>query len=336
MITPSDFAVFVTTVNTMIGEAYSSAAPASPEFVTPVSTGEGSIFEDGWTGRMPKARVWAGPRVVHEPGPQTYKVPFLPFELTATVDRFRLDDDMKGIYYRVLPDLALQMSLLQDQQVRDLIENTGYYKNNSFQTGLDALNFFSTAHPVDFYDTSKGTYINDFSAGGQTVTYKDAAGATKTRLVGGALTNVAIFSLLEYMRQLKAEDGEVLGITPTHIMVAPFLSGELEWLLASMFMGPPAWGVIGSQVGASDNPLRRFGLKPLVNERLTLQGTWYMMDNSKSVKAMRFGWREQPRLVPRTNENDPIVFSEHRYEWGYWARAIPLWSFPWLMCRSSE
>lgn len=336
MATPQNFAAFITTVNTMIGEVWASTAPKSPTFVSPVPAGEGSVYEDGWIGRMPKPRVWAGPRVVHEPGPQTYQVPFLPFELTAGIDRFKFDDDMHGIFTRMLPDLALQMGLLQDFQTRDLIEASGYYSGSQFQNGLDGISFFNTGHPVDFYDPTKGTYSNDFSNGGANVTYKTTTNTTKTLLVGGALTNVAIFSLYEYMLQLKGEDGEVLGISPTDIMVPPLLAAEGEFLLKSMFMAPPAWGQIGAQVGAADNPLRRFGLALIVNERLNLQSTWYMQDNSRGSKAMRFAWREAPRLVPRIAEDDPVVFDEHKLTWGYWARAIPLWAPSFLMCRSSS
>lgn len=332
MITPADFAVFVTNVNTMIGNAYSSAEPEAPKFVTPVPI-TGTIYEDGWTGRMPKPRVWAGPRVVHEPGPQTYTAQPFPYELTAGVDRFRVDDDLHGIYFRVLPDLALQMKLLMDYESRDLIEAAGNY-TGARQNGLDALTFFNTAHPIDFYDSSKGTYSNDFSGGGANVSFKAPDGSTKTILTGGALSPVALQTLWEYMTTLKGEDGEVLGVEPTTIMVPSFLKGEAEFIINSTFLAPPAWGSITGQVGAADNPLRRFGLDIIVNKRLKLLNTWYLQDNSKAVKSMRWGIREAPILVPMVTENSPNVFNEHKYVWGYWSRGTALWSYSWLMCRS--
>jgi phage major head subunit gpT-like protein len=326
MITPASFAVFVTNANTSIREAYSSAPIDYPLFTTTVPT-DTTVFEDGWIGRMPKMRVWNGPRIVNEPAPQTYQVTVLPYENTYALDRFHLDDDKLGIYYPILIDLALQAKRWPEFELRDLLENTGA-QTGSRQNGLDALSFFNTAHPVDLYDSTKGTYSNDFTGGGMSI-----SGAT----VGGALSPTAFGTIVEYMMTLKAEDGERLGILPNLLMVPPNLKAESEYILKNTFSAPPqwsTWGSLGTQVGSSDNIYKRFGVEPHVNHNLMSATKWYVMDTTKSIKPLRWILREQPVFTPRVNENDPIVFDSHQYMWGAWGRATPAWSFSWLMARS--
>lgn len=326
MITPAKFNVFITNANTMIREAYSSAPIRYPEYTTTVPT-DTSIFEDGWIGRMPKMRPWFGPRVMHQPAPQTYSVTVIPYENTYTIDRFHLDDDKLGVYYPLLIDLALQGKRWPELELRDFLEAAGIYAG-ARQNGLDGLTFFNTAHPIDIYDSSKGTYSNDATGGGFSV-----SGVT----VGGALSPVAFATLAEYMRTLKGEDGEKLMITPNLMIVPPTLHAEAEYILKNQFSAPPSWstfGSLGTQVGASDNLLRRFGVDYVINENLTSATKWYLADTTKAVKPLRWILLQAPVFAPRVNEDDPLVWNNHQYAWGAWGRATPAWSYSWLMARS--
>ncbi len=327
MITPSNFTVFVTNVETMIGEVYNTddvqsvAKQISSEI--PCTSSQLTL---GWTGLMPKMRAWFGARQPHQPAPQTYTIQMQPFENTDSIDRFNLDDDMFGIYYRMLPDMARQAKRHADYQLRDLLENSGV-QTGVKQLGPDGLTFFNTAHPVDLYDTTKGTYINDF-VGGQSV-----GGVT----VGGPLSPTSFTSLFEYNMTLKGEDGERLGIRNNVLMHPPTLRTEVELILKSTFFAPPAWGAfasIGSQVGAADNPLRRLGVEPLQNDFLASNTKWYLMDTTKAFKPLLWVVRNETVTVPRVNENDQAVFDTHQFQWGQWNRVSPGWDYSFLCARS--
>lgn len=326
MITPSQFTAFITNVNTMIGDTYSTTPVIYPAFAStlPVSSSQLTL---GWTGMMPKMRAWFGSRVVNEPAPQTYTVVMIPYENTYSIDRFALDDDQFGVFYRMLPDMARQAKRQPEYELRDLLEGTGV-QTGTRANGFDGLTHWNTAHPIDVYDSTKGTYINDFTGGGQSV-----GGVT----VGGALSPVAFTSLYEYMETLKGEDSERLGITPSLMMVPPTLRAEGELILKSMFFAPPAWGAfsqITGQVGSADNPLRRFGVDLLVNPLLASNSKWYLMDTTKAFKPFLWCVREAVKYVPRTQETDPIVFDRHTFLWGAWDRVAPAWSYAWLSARS--
>jgi phage major head subunit gpT-like protein len=111
----------------------------------------------------------------------------------------------------------------------------------------------------------------------------------------------------------------------------------VELILKSTFFAPPTWASFGSttsQVGAADNPLKRFGVEPIQNDFLASNTKWYLQDNTKALKPLLMIVRDAVRTVPRMNENDPVVFDTHMFQWGQWARMGFGWNFPYLMSRS--
>jgi phage major head subunit gpT-like protein len=338
MITPTNWLPLITQANTSIREAWSWLPVEYPLYTTTVTMGGDkgrSIWEDAWIGRMPKMRLWSGPRVYNEPNPQTYSVVVEPFELTYTLDRFRFDDDGFGVFYPLLLDMAMQTKLWPEYQVRDLIEATGAWSSATSQAGLDGLSNWNTAHQTNVYSLSTGSlnagtaYCNDFTGGGQTI---------NSVTVGGAFSQTSVLTLMEYMMTIRGEDGERLMITPTHVMVPPTLAGEAEYVLKNMLgaasVGYTTWGAAQTQVGAIDNVTKRFGMELHINKNLASFTKFYMMDCSKAVKPFRWISRDPPAVTPRVNENDPLVFDSHLYTWGAWARGAPAWSPAWLAARS--
>lgn len=333
--TPANFGAFVTTVETMIGAVYEdTVAKTTQRYVSDLPAGKSSQVTLGWTGMMPKARVWYGPRVAYEPAIQSYTVVPIPYELTYTIDRFTVDDDQYGVLYRTLPDMGRQWGRQREYETRDLLENAGVF-SGARQNGFDGLTHWNTAHPIDIYNPninpgglfSGGTYCNDF-IGGQTI---------NGTLIGGALSTTSFASLLQYMSMLPAEDGEVLGIEPDVMLIPATLRVEAQFILKATMLASPTWGAFSpltGQVGAADNMLSRFGVEPVVNRFLRKTQRWYLLDTTKAFKPFLWVTREAPRTVPRVSESDPFVFDNHRFLWGGWDRVCPAWNFAFLSARS--
>lgn len=340
MITPAQYAAFITQVHTRIGQVYTEITPAETHTMwsSPDSM-QGSIWTQGWTGKMPKARPWYGSRVVHEAAPQTYSVEPIPYELTYGIERFKFDDSAvngQSIFWRQLPDMAAQWRKQPEYELRDLLEATGIMGQTARQLGPDGIAAFSASHPIDLYQPTfnfganfpAGVYCNDFTSGGVTI---------NGTLIGGALSQTSISTLSSYMQLIPGEDGEPLGITPDAIMAPSTLKIELAFLLKATFLASPTWGgyqPATGQVGSADNMLAKIGIQPIINPFLRNTKRWYMMDLSHSLKPMWWITREAPTQVPRMNPADPIVFDSHRYTWGGWDRVAPAWNFGWLMARS--
>jgi phage major head subunit gpT-like protein len=129
-----------------------------------------------------------------------------------------------------------------------------------------------------------------------------------------------------------------MGVTISHLMHPPTLRGEVEYNLRNMLaagsVGYTTWGGAQTQVGATDNVVARMGLTPIENKYLSSFTKWYMQDNTKGVKAVRFIEREPFDLTPLISPSDPNVFALHYFVWGGHARVCPAWSPSFLMYRS--
>ena len=328
----------------MIGEVYEETdadiGVQWTQFATEMPSGSTqSVY--GWTEMLPKPREWVGPRVVVEAAPLTYTVVNRPYEHTLGVDRFLLDDDHLGILYRQIPDQVRQVRRLPDYWLRDLIESLGIFGSGqpgNPQNGFDGLSYFNTAHPIDPYVPTTTTYSNDFTGGGAAVAGGVPGGSGANITVGGAFGVTPFATLYEYMLRMLGEDLEPLGVIPDTIMVPVTLKTEVELVLASTFFAPPSWATIGAstaQVGAADNPFKRFGISNiLVNPYLTSGTKWYLMDTKRAIKPMMWQVREPAVFTQRVNEQDPVVFDTHRYLYGVWGRVAPAWGYSFLMTRS--
>jgi phage major head subunit gpT-like protein len=343
MITPSQFNVFVTSVNTMVAALYADdTVPEVYQMYAQTVPSESSQEEYGWIGRLPKPREWVGSRIVVSPAAQTYILVNRPYELTVEVDRFHLDDDKFGIYYTMIPQMAIQTKRLPSFWTRDLLENSGIY-TGAAQNGYDGLTYFSTAHPVDVYSSAAGTYVNDFTgASGVSVTGGIPGGSGSAISVGGPFSPTSLATIAEYMLAIPGEDGEALGVMPTMAMFPTSLWMESELVIRSQSMAPPVWGQVGTgssntangpQVGAADNPIRRFGITPVVNRYLKNGTRFYVFDDTKVVKPMVWQVREPAVFTPRVAESDPNVFERHAYSWGTWGRVNAGWGYSFLMAR---
>lgn len=333
LITPQNLNIFFTALDNRFWQAYSVAETWHEQVVTIYPTGTEQWLM-GWIGMLDKLRVWNGPRQTRTPAPQTYTSTVLNWELTEQIDKFKLADDTYGIYAPTIEFMGMQSRKWPDYNIRDLIEGslvTNEYSGTIAQTGPDGVSFWNTAHPVDFYDPSKGTYVNDYGSAGTVIN-----GIT----VGGAFSTNAWATVWSDMASRKSESGEKLGLMPDMTMVPLQMQYAARTLLQSQFFAPPQLQGLGSGsganapfVGAMDNPLRG-GTDLMVNYDLSSVTAWYMLTTKKPVKP--FGWvlREAPMLIPRVSPDDPVVFDTHQFLYGVEARGVAVWSFPWLASRS--
>lgn len=333
IITPANNAFFVTSVlEPRFWAAFTVTEAWWSKVATPYTV-EGEQMIIPWMGMVDKFREWVGPRKTHQPAPQTYLVPIKAFELTEELDEFRLADSTAATaasyYAPTLAFMGLQAKKLYDYQLRDMIEysaqGTGVW-SGSFQYGTDGIAHWSGVHPVDYYDSSKGTYANDYR-GGVTVN-----GAT----VGGTFGVNAFTTAWEDHASRKSESGERLGITPDLGMFPIQLRAAALTVLQSEFFAPPQVGVIGAGtggtaplVGAMDNVMRGW-VDVMINTDLQNPNDWYLLSTRSVVKPFSVLMRLAPDFVPRVSPDDPVVFNSHKILYGSKARMAVAWALPWL------
>ena len=274
----------------------------------------------GWMGMLDKARPWVGSRVTHQPAPQTYFVSHVPYELTESIDEFKLKDDVYGIYYPLVQMMGTNMRKVPDYEIRDLLKNQGKW-TGAYQNGLDGLSFFNTAHPVDFYDAAKGTYVNDFRSGGQTI---------NGILTGGALAPNAYATLWQEFASRRSETNEALGVIPKLTVVPPQLNITAMTILHAQFYAPGSLGNLTSQVGSTENMLKGSTDLLMVPEFAADPTNWYMFDTTRAVKPISWCLRSAADFTYRINPQDPVVFDTHTYTMGSKMQFVPAWSHAWL------
>ncbi len=306
---------------------YSSVYLSTPTWYNQLCTIMPSSTETqkyGWMGRISALKEWTGPRETHSPALSVYSLDNQLFEKTVTIDKFKLADDTYGLYSPMAAELAMQAKKWPDHQMADLLLNTGI-QTGTRQNGLDGLAHWSASHPVNPFDSSLGTYVNDFGASGTSVN-----GVT----VGGALSANAFSTVWQEMASRKGEDGKVLGVQPNLMVVPPQLVYTAKTILEAEFIGLKAVGGATDNVGATTNVLRGQVDILVIPELASAPATWYLLDTSRPIKPFIWQQRQAANFVYRINEQDPAVFDNHSYIMGVDARGAPGWSHAWLSSRS--
>lgn len=324
LITPANLNIFFSSLDTLYAQAYTNAAVWNKQIATryPTSTEQ---WVQGWIGMLDKLRPWVGARITRTPAPQTYGATVIPFEATYSVDQFKIEDDQYGIYTPIAQFAGMQAAKWPDYNVRDLIQGNGIYAGGP-QIGTDGVTHWNTAHPVDYYDASKGTYCNDFGTAGVSVN-----GVT----VGGSLSIASYSTLWENMASLKSESGEALGLIPDMLMVPAQLNFPGKQLTQGNMFAPNTFaGVAATAVGSMDNPLRG-STDMMMNPDIASQPTaFYMLVTKWPIKPFGFVERQAPTMVTRQSPTDPAVFDSHSFIWGVNGRGVATWALPFLSARS--
>lgn len=335
IITPSNNAYFVTSVmEPRFWTAFGVAEEWASKIATPYPI-EGLQWVSAWMGMLDKYREWLGPRKTRQPAPQTYLVPVKDWELTEEIDEFRLMDSTAATaasyYGPTAAFMGLQGKKLWDYMLGDLLNGIAPW-TGTWQNGTDGLTNWNTAHSIDFYDSSKGTYSNDYRGNSGTVVSP-----------GGGLTTNGFATAWQDMSARKSESGEALGITPDLVMAPTSMAVAGKYVIQGRAFAGPQIVQIGSgtggnavNVGAVDNPTG--GMSDLfVNVDLTVRSTtlWYLLCTKAPIKPFSLLQRLMPDFIPRVSPDDPVVFNEHKILYGSRARGSVAWGLPWLSSISS-
>jgi len=347
-ITAPNLTILFTGVETRFWQAFTLEQLMYQKLCTtyPVAT---ENWISAWEPLTDKLREWLGARVVRTPSIQTYMVPIKLFEATYGIDKYKVKDDTYGVYMPTVANLGKQAAKWPDYQLRDLLQNQGSW-TGGFQNGTDQLTHWNTAHPVDFYDTSKGTYPNDYTAGGVVVN-----GTT----VGGGLAANSFATMYEDMTRRKGESGEAQEIVPDLALVPPMLKLPIDTILQAQFMGLPVIGTMGTaavnpnpptaglpanapMVGATENVMKswtdRLMWRDLGGSTSIGGGTydqvWYMLDTSKPIRPFSWLLNMAPAFAFLIDPTSPVVFSTHTFQYGVEARGSAAWALPFLSSRS--
>lgn len=306
LITPSTLQGMFTMFDTRFWQAYQQTQIFKDKLATTIT----SVTEQntyGWMGKIPTLREWIGARQPQNAFAYPYTVTNKPFELTMSVDKFKIQDDQYGLYAPIVTEMGWQAAKWPDYRLVEIIQANG--------TWADGKAFFATDHPVNLYNSAFSTYANEF---------------TTTAL---NFTNYA--AVRQAMMAYKGEDGKPLGIMPNLLIVPPALDLTARHILHSDFIAPATIGNDTSQVGATTNVLKGTADLIVMPELANEPTRWYLADTSRAIKPFIWQLREAPQFAYRISPTDPAVFDLHEFIYGVEARGEAAFGLPWLCARAT-
>lgn len=228
-------------------------------------------------GKIPTLREWVGDRVANDLTIYDFMIKNKAYEGTVRVPRPAIEDDSFGIYSNMSTMLGDAAARFPDKLVFALLES-GWTA-----TCYDGATFFSTTHPY--------------------------AGGTQSNKGTTAFSSAAYAAARAQMMSLKDDGGELLGITPSLLMVPPGLEEAARLVLNAQFVPNTAGTATQSNIWNGSAHL-------VVNPRLTDVNDWYLIDDTKPIMPIIWQTRKAPQLVAKTSLTDDNVFSRNEFIWG--------------------
>lgn len=235
----------------------------------------------GWLDSWPGMREWKGDKVWKNLRGGNYTLSIVDYEDSVTVSKFDILDDTYNLYeprFRAMGEAAV---LHEDVLIWQAL-------SDGFATlGPDGQYYFDSDH--------EGT--------------SNQANATT-----GALTATTYAAARVAMRGFKDINGNVLNITPTHLVGSPTLEGKILELLNA------------DVISATTNKWKG-SVTPIICPHLKTTTEWYLLDLSKSIKPVLYLNRQAPQFLAATDPNDAEIIATAEFKYSVEARRTVGYSF---------
>lgn len=283
---------FFLNLDTLYQQGYLSAEVTYPQWTqTVMSTGASTLH--GWIDRLPAMREWLGPRQVENLIAQNYSLTNKKYELTMSVQRTDIEDDLMNLYGPSAQMMGLEAAIWPDVQMTTALEA------GPTSLTFDGTYFFSATHPKDTTNSGAGTQSNLFTS--------------------LPLTAANLATARANMRKFVGRDLKPLGMNLTHVMVPPALEQTALQIANSEFI-VASFGA-NAATGSQTNVLKGT-FEVIVNAKLTSDTTWYGFDNRWPIKSMIWQLRKAPEFSYLVSPTDMNVFNDDAYLYGIRARGI--------------
>lgn len=292
-VTPATIKTLQSTFNGLFWQGHQNAPTWYPRLVTEVpSSSKENTY--GWMKRLDSMREFVGSRVLESLAAHSYTLANKKWEKTVAVDAADIEDDNLGVYNPVVQELGEVSALHPQNLLVTLIENT---------TDLchDGQAFFAAAHPVDPYESGKGTQAN--------------------LLTSTAFTEANFFAARKAFAQLKDEGGRMMGLLPDLVVVPQALEQTARKVLLADTAIQTA-GTAGTDLAATAPTNIARGLADLlVVPQLTSDTTWYAFVTKKVIRPFVYQMRKPLSFTSKTSgASSDYVWENDSYAWSADAR----------------
>lgn len=261
-----------------------------------------------WMKKIPAFREWVGERIFNNVVGRSYEIFNKDWEDSIEIDRNDIADDRIGVFAPFMEMMGVQAAKWPDHTLAPIIQAGS-------TTGLcfDGQPFFDTDHPVDMDKASLGTYQNLFTA--------------------SPLNPANVSSVRATMASYLGEDGKVMGVDPTLIIVPPTLRDAAAAICNAEWFSPAQqWGA-GAAGAPSINVVKGMYDFIEVPEFANEPNVWYLADMSKPVKPFVWQLREPVKFVSVVDPASVPLFNFKKFQFGADSRGNGGYSLPFLCGR---
>lgn len=293
-------AIFIS-LRTVFNKAFAGADSTWQKYAMLVSSNT-SQEDYSWLSQFPKMRQWIGDKVVKSLAAFKYTLTNLDFEATVEVDRNHIEDDQVGIYNPMAQEAGSSAKQWPNEICGSVVN--GAFVNKCF----DGQYFCDNDHPV-----------GDGEGGTTSVSNKGTAVLT---IVSQAAAMASYGAARTAMRKFKDDEGRPLGVNPNVLMVPPALEDVARTLMTA------------DRLEDGKNNLYKGTAEVVVNDQLTSDTAWFLMDCSRAVKPIVFQQRKKPVFVQQTDPEADDVFNRKKFKFGAEARGNAGYAL-WQLCYGS-
>lgn len=265
-----------------------------------------------------KAEEWLGERTISNLALREYALVNRDWQRTIELDRNTIEDDQVGAFAPKVDMLGVAAGQLWDQLLTTSLQ-IGDSTTNPLATIYDGQPYYSASHPIQVDNPASATFSNEFTGSPLTAANFNANRVTMMGYLGNNLNPV-------YVR-------------PNLIVVPPALEMTAHQILNMTFIAPTVGLGMNAANVVQESPLK--GLADVVmSPWLTTaygnangDGTWYLEDTTKPIKAHTRQPRKMPQFTYLVNPNDLPVFMRRKFLMGWDARGAVGYTLPYFSAK---
>jgi phage major head subunit gpT-like protein len=259
-----------------------------------------------WLQMIPGLEEWVTERNASTLAASGYRLKNKDWNRDVKISRNKFLDDKLGLYGPTFEMLGQQASKLHDRRLARGLKRG--HLNEAESLCYDGKPFFATDHPVDPNDPSKGNFSN---------------------LLALALTGANFNTAYKAFLAFTLEDGEPLGIMPTHLCVGPALREAAVEICKSAIVASGNAGVSNVNQGVVEPKVI-----PELGGSAEENRSWYLECLGAPIKPQLVQERQAARVDVVFDQNSEHCKKHKELVYGAEARGNYGWSFPQLAIKS--
>ncbi len=265
-------------MNAQYSVAYSDAFNSAKTYMDPLIqkvSSKSNTFRRVWLTTAPSMRAALGQRHIKNLELEAFSTATADYESTVGIPRADVLSDQWGLYTPVIANLGNAAK----RHVDDLVK--ARLQAGTTDTGFDGAAFFAATHDLD------------------------PGGNQSNLLTSTGLSDANFAVAVATMRSYTDNQGNPLGVEPTHLVVPPALEKTARDIILADLV---ANGGTNTQKGL---------VELIVNPYLSNEPTvWYLAGNLGSIRPFTHVEFIAPTLVSMTDPKDDNVFHNFQYVYG--------------------